>query len=270
MSQYQRYLFLHFIPFVLAVVGLNFDLLSPTDLGTLLCALSLAYVGVCFRLLMTFMNALEFTRTTALPLELVWLRRVLYVYAVLVVYQCSRFLLGLVVSDGVRNFFDIGFFVGTVSLFALLIFQGLRQPSLVPTFTDEDLKLSEDLKGRPRGNISPDQMALSQKLNDLMAHSKPFLDPELTVGALAALMGINGRQLSELINDVYAYSFSELINRARVDEAKSLMQSDIEASKTILDIGMEAGFNSKSSFNFMFKRYAQQTPSEFRRGLIKQ
>ena len=266
-SQNKLLTLLHFVPFIFAIISLKFDITSITALGTMLCLLSLGYVIASFQVLSNFVNAVEHTRSSAMPAEIFWLRRVVDIFAILVLYQCCRFILGLVVSETIRNIFEFGFFIGVVLFFALLIFKGLRKPDMIPTFDEDERALSREMKGKSRRNIADWQNELIHKLNHLMAEEKPYLDQEISVKSLAELMGIGGRQLSELINDVHGYSFSELINRARVNEAEELMRNDRQQQRTLLEIAMDAGFNSKSSFNLMFKRYTQQTPSVFRKNL---
>jgi methylphosphotriester-DNA--protein-cysteine methyltransferase len=49
-----------------------------------------------------------------------------------------------------------------------------------------------------------------------------------------------------------------------VEEAKKLMVNPRNANFTILSIGFEAGFNSKSTFNTVLKKFTGLTPTEFR------
>jgi len=44
-----------------------------------------------------------------------------------------------------------------------------------------------------------------------------------------------------------------------------IIREDQEAKLTIEDIAEQVGYNSKSSFNTVFKKQTGQTPSEFRR-----
>lgn len=258
---------LHFVPFIFSIVSLKFHIASMTVMGTMLCVLSLGYVIASYIVLSNFVNAVEHTRSSPMPREIFWLRRVVDIYSILVLYQCCRFILGLMVSDTLRNVFEFGFFIAVVLFFALLIFRGLRKPTIIPIFDEDERALGREMKGKSRRNIAVWQNDLMAKLNHFMAEEKPFLDPEISVKSLSRLMDINDRQLSELINDGYGYSFSELINRARVNEAEKLMRNDSQQECTLLEIAMDAGFNSKSSFNLMFKRYTQQTPSVFRKNL---
>ncbi|WP_101760388.1 helix-turn-helix domain-containing protein [Oceanicoccus sp. KOV_DT_Chl] len=102
-----------------------------------------------------------------------------------------------------------------------------------------------------------------------MLEFKPFLNPAITVKQLALDLGTSPRYLSEIINDHYGISFSEYINRARVKEAKRLMSLAEFSNQSLLDIALDSGFNSKSSFNLMFKRYSSVTPSEYRKAVKK-
>jgi len=51
----------------------------------------------------------------------------------------------------------------------------------------------------------------------------------------------------------------------RVEEAKRIIREDREAKLTVEDIAEQVGYNSKSSFNTVFKKQTGRTPSEFRR-----
>jgi AraC-like DNA-binding protein len=51
----------------------------------------------------------------------------------------------------------------------------------------------------------------------------------------------------------------------RVEEAKKRLLDPAKKHYSILAIAEEVGFNSKSSFNLVFKKHAHMTPSEFRK-----
>jgi AraC-like DNA-binding protein len=262
---YNTFTSLHFLPFVIAILSLKLNWLTPTDLGTALCMLSLGYAAYSYRELFYYADVVEHTRATGLPPEYVWLRRVIDLYSVFVAYQVARFMIGFIMPEAVINVFELGFFIGAVLFFSLIIFQGLRTASIIPELNKSDKSIVKEIKKKVRRNVSDEQRELNDQLTLYLQDEKPYLDPAITVQSLSLSMEKTPRQLSEMINDIYGYSFSELINRARVTEAQGLMAQDTGCEKTILDIAMEAGFNSKSSFNLMYKRYTQQTPSEYRR-----
>jgi AraC-like DNA-binding protein len=59
-------------------------------------------------------------------------------------------------------------------------------------------------------------------------------------------------------------NFYDLVNGYRVEEAKRLLLDSKSINYTILSVGFEAGFNSKTTFNTVFKKFTGFTPTEFR------
>jgi AraC-like DNA-binding protein len=88
-------------------------------------------------------------------------------------------------------------------------------------------------------------------------------DPELTVATLARRLGTNTTTLSRALNDGLGVSFTEMINRMRVDAV--IVALSQHHDKPVLDIAMAEGFNSKASFNRAFKLYTGSTPTAYRR-----
>ena len=104
---------------------------------------------------------------------------------------------------------------------------------------------------------------LKKKLLDYLEESKPYLNKNLTIGVLADSIEIQAYQLSQLINDQLDKSFFELINSYRVKEVKLRFFDSQYRNLTLLGIAMECGFNSKASFNRIFKQLTNQTPTEY-------
>lgn len=94
--------------------------------------------------------------------------------------------------------------------------------------------------------------------------NKRFLDPTFSLERLSSEMGMSTSKLSHLINQKSGYNFPDYINLLRVEKAKKyLIKSDYSAY-TIVAIGLECGFNSKSTFYTAFKKFTNVTPSEFK------
>lgn len=72
------------------------------------------------------------------------------------------------------------------------------------------------------------------------------------------------KEVSRLINTYYGCSFSEFINAYRTMEAERILQDPAHHDSTVLEVIHLAGFNSKSAFHRFFKRFTQQSPSEYR------
>jgi len=102
-----------------------------------------------------------------------------------------------------------------------------------------------------------------QRVTEFMTTEKPFLNPTLSLERLADQIGMSSRLLSGVINRQFKCNFFEYINSYRIEEAMTqLVNAPIE--KTILEIGYSSGFNSKTTFNSVFKKKLGHTPSEYR------
>ncbi len=105
------------------------------------------------------------------------------------------------------------------------------------------------------------------RLKILMERDKPYLDENLSMSDLAALLGIPSYRLSEIFNRDLDTSFKQYINCYRLENARELLISEPESS--ILDIAFRSGFRSKSAFNDFFKNQTGMTPRNYRRSGVK-
>jgi len=103
--------------------------------------------------------------------------------------------------------------------------------------------------------------AINSLLLKVMQEEKPYLNPKLTLSELAKMVNATPNNLSQVINQFQEVNFFDFINRYRIEEFKKLA---IEKPHfNILALAYEAGFNSKSSFNNLFKKFTNQTPSQY-------
>ncbi|WP_375433632.1 helix-turn-helix domain-containing protein [uncultured Hymenobacter sp.] len=105
------------------------------------------------------------------------------------------------------------------------------------------------------------------RLTDLMATDQPYLAPELTLPELAARLGTNTSLLSRVINTGFQQNFNDYVNEYRVREAERRLRDPRFRHYTLLAVALESGFNSKSTFNRVFKKLRGATPSEVAAGL---
>lgn len=108
---------------------------------------------------------------------------------------------------------------------------------------------------------------LRTNLEPYMAEQKPYLESNLTLSELAAKLGLRDRQLSEYINTYHNTTFQDYINGYRISEAKQLIEQSKNSRKTMLEIAYESGFNSKSAFNFAFKKHLRTTPTQYKKSI---
>ncbi len=116
-------------------------------------------------------------------------------------------------------------------------------------------------------NLSPfphfDDKTELNKLNLVFAEKSLHLRPKLSVSELANEMNLPVKYVSFLISNYHAKNFNDFVNGFRVKEVMVRMADPKEKHKSLLGIALDAGFNSKSSFNQVFKQHTGKTPSEY-------
>ena len=101
-------------------------------------------------------------------------------------------------------------------------------------------------------------------IEKLVKGEKRYLDANLTLDKIADELHLSKSHLSRIINAELGTGFPEYINSLRVEEAKHYLINPAFANYTLVAIGLEAGFNSKTTFNNAFKKSTGLTPSEFK------
>jgi AraC-like DNA-binding protein len=103
-----------------------------------------------------------------------------------------------------------------------------------------------------------------KKLLQIMEGEKLYTDCEISLQKVAEKLSIPPHHLSQIINERLNQSFSDFVNSYRVEEVKKNLLDPSKKHYSILAVAEESGFNSKSSFNSVFKKHTNITPSEFR------
>ena len=110
-----------------------------------------------------------------------------------------------------------------------------------------------------------EKSAIHRKILKEMEEKRYFTGNLASLSDLAYTIRESSHHLSQVINEVMGKGFFEMLAWYRVEEAKRIIREDREAKLTVEDIAEQVGYNSKSSFNTVFKKQTGQTPSEFRR-----
>ncbi|MGX9417420.1 helix-turn-helix transcriptional regulator [Vibrio sp. WJH972] len=94
---------------------------------------------------------------------------------------------------------------------------------------------------------------------------KPYLDPNLTADKLALQLSIPRHYLTQVFSEELGKNFYTYINEHRIKTVQAIMQNPSQRSLTLLDIAYQGGFNSKPTFNRVFKANCNMTPSQYRK-----
>jgi len=110
----------------------------------------------------------------------------------------------------------------------------------------------------------------SQELNTLRSiveEQELYLDPLLSINRLSELTRVPQYKISKILNNQLNQSFYDFINGYRIEAVKLKLQNGEANDLSILGIALDSGFNSKASFNRVFKKKEGITPSAYLKSL---
>lgn len=201
-------------------------------------------------------------------INLKWLRKLVIIFGVV-----WTALIIITVIHHVFNLFSMVFCTDSLflalSVFVILIgYFGLKQKIIFEHEFEEQSAFSEEKIKYSGSTLKEDEATeYTEQLTEYMRLKKPYLNPELTLTHLASEIDISTHHLSQIINEQFKLNFFEYINQFRVEEVKSRINDPKFEHYSLLGIALDSGFNSKSSFNRIFKRFTNQTPSQFKSGV---
>lgn len=157
-------------------------------------------------------------------------------------------------------------------LFYIVTFKSLKQPEVFSEVAFSENKsngsesvLEDEQKLYLKSGLSLGKAEqVLKKLSEIMTTQRPYLKSNLSLPDLSEMLDVSTHNLSEIINTRLNKSFYDYVNEYRVEEVKKMLMDDKYKSYSVLAIAYEAGFNSKSSFNTIFKKIAGTTPTGFR------
>jgi AraC-like DNA-binding protein len=270
---------LHFVPAVLCFLYLvPFYLLSAEDKRAALLSpnwyyaraglaipLFLVYLVFIIGTLVRFSRKIKRQKSTSYEKAAQLQIRCLVVsFFVLWILAISRYAVDLLYPEYRRET------VIVLPLGATLIVYLLGYLALKNSGAFESGQLSAEKKYET-STLTPEQSArYLKRLQHAMEPEKAYTDGNLTLQKLSTKLSIPVQHLSQVVNEQLNQNILDFINMHRVEEVKRrLVDADLK-HLSILAIAEDVGFNSKSSFNAVFKKYVNITPSEFRNAAFKQ
>ncbi len=226
---------------------------------------SMAIISILFYMMLSLgiinsyqRNLLENVSNTH-KIDLQWAKHIV----VVIVGSFAIILIFLVISSGISGmlFFDqwSEYRYAVLLLYACVLYwlsiHGYLQAQTVQFLPSEV----------PATVLPNDELAeVIRKLDLVMQEQKLFKNPELGLMDLSRTVGLPGRTISEAINSSLNKNFFQYINGYRVKEVQEKLKDPKNAHLKIMSLAYDSGFNSKASFNRVFKSSTGLTPKEYK------
>ncbi len=152
--------------------------------------------------------------------------------------------------------------------FILLIgYYGINQGSIFGTIQQQSTKENEATSDSKKIVSDDTVKENTDTLIDYMEKEKAYLNSELRIQDIATNLNLPVHVLSHTINSNLNQNFYDFVNTYRIEEAKSRLKNKQYQHLTIVAIAFDCGFNSKATFNRLFKLYTGLTPSQYKTGI---
>lgn len=211
----------------------------------------LIYLILSIRLLKNYQIYVvnNFSETSKIRLN--WLKIILIILIIL----CVQWLIEIILRDYFNLYFNYDYSIQILGIMALtLAVGGIRQANL------SEVNFKEEVKQKT--HIQVDSQIL-ERIKRVMDIQKLYLNPTLTLSEFAKELKLNPKIVSQQINTGLSKSFNDFVNEYRVEEVKKRLNSPDLERLTILGIAYESGFNSKTTFNRIFKDFTGVAPRDF-------
>jgi len=221
----------------------------------------LLYLAFTIQLYYIYRKKIQQFFSNTYSLELNWIRNFLFIYSFLFLYSIFQGVIGSVITDlhwtqkwwyhfftavAIIYFGIKGYFTDTNKL------NNLNFSVTVKESTDtSQIELSEDV------------IKIKEKIEEFMENEKPFLNPDLNLTELSKMLKISPPTLSDAINSGFEKNFNDFINSYRVKAVQAMLQEGKQQQLSLLGIAYECGFNSKATFNRVFKKLTNTSPSQY-------
>lgn len=146
-------------------------------------------------------------------------------------------------------------------MFSWLIYKSVNQPELFEEWQDETVWNPSGDSNDQKAKEDDQAEAVFKVIDEQVKSAHLYRLPRLTLRQLAAEIDMSEKNLSWAINCGGNQTFSDYINRLRINEIQAEISKKPDAN--FLDLALAAGFNSKSTFNAAFKQLIGQTPTQY-------
>lgn len=296
MTSFRRADWFHFLPFVAAEIVLCGAIVSglidlsdvmiadPTTtplffrmFNWILIAQGIGYMTAGFRMIIRYNRHVKDVASSVETVQMNWLRNITAAgMSAWFLFFVEDLLLtqGINVSNFVLVSVVFAVYVYAMGFTGLMKSEIFSSPDVGKTMRQiteiDETENTASLKYEKSGLTQETAERIVSQLLEIMDRQMPYSDPSLTLSHLAEMIAVTPHNLSEVINSRLKKNFYDFVNGYRIDQVKKDLVDPVKQHLKILTIAFDAGFNSKATFNTLFKEKTGLTPSEYRKTNFKE
>ena len=283
---------LHFAPWVLSTTYLitigfiytskemvillnNSNYINKPILYTFFCfselVLTPIYIILIFKTIGKFRKKLNKNYSYSEGIDLLWIKKIsiaiLVFWFIVYGFYSSSLFDYISEADSIKYAFAISVFV-----VFYIGYYGLKQVNVqFAVDINNNATIEEDSNKIETSKVKYQKTKLSSEkansimncIDEYMIKEKPYLNQKLSIQQLSDSLNIPSHHISQVLNDVAGKSFFSYINTLRVKAFIEKVNNNEHQTSTLLGLAYDCGFNSKSSFNRLFKELKGVSPSEY-------
>ncbi|QRE02939.1 helix-turn-helix domain-containing protein [Flavobacterium psychrophilum] len=196
----------------------------------------------------------------------IWVTYFVIPIVILLVFSCINDILKIIGLEELSFFsnqnFDSYLLLIVAFLFYFISFKLLSK--------GKDILPKNEISKYKNSNLN--RKLIEQYKSDLihsMEMDKLYLNGKLSIQDVSNELNIPKQYISEVLNEHMKTNFQDFINEYRVEEFIKRLKNDPNNQFTLLGIATEVGFNAKSSFNSIFKKFKGLTPNQFKKNIAE-
>ncbi len=195
-----------------------------------------------------------------------WVRRFLLALLLIVFLRMLFFVVSPEMGDFSVKWWYY-FMFGALAYYIGLAGYGQSVSALVGVQVRRNEGVKIERKSEPETEVKEEKAIelseLAARIVALMEGEELYTNPGLTLTDVAQRLETTSKQVSTVVNQSLQLNFNDFVNQYRVEAVKKRIEQGEHHQYTLLSIALDCGFNSKSTFNRVFKKWTGSTPLQF-------
>lgn len=254
------FIILNYLPMIFSAFIKEWDtypiILFLGNIGLFAIITILIYTFMAYRVIIRYQKIIFNNLSTVENIQLIWIKQIIYVLLISFILILIFVLYYYNIKSSSPHIYIEIIPVIIISLTTYwLSLKGYMQTQTILVYEESNATKSIESK---------DYSGIIKKIIDGMIENKLYQNPDLTLSLLSEHVLISEREISNAINQHLNKNFYTFINEFRVEDVKEKIENINNENIKILNLAFDSGFNSKPTFNRIFKEYTGNPPSFYR------